>query len=579
MRITNLDVQNFRGIKKCSIAFPLNTRLVCLIGAGDSTKSTLLKAIEWILWPAWNLQATDMDFSDGDTKTPITFRGTFTELPESLLSEDKFGLYLRRPNIPVSPDIDDEPRDDCPHCLTLQLTISETLEPQWEVVCNRLEPKPISLADRRTLSCGSIGDNYSRDMYWGRQSVLQRYSDAKDPLRGVYMNALRGVAKDADFSSLDKVSETIIEVGKEYGVSFSTNVRNGFIIQNAYSSTSTPVGLFDGNVPLGQRGTGSQRLLSMGLNIGASDNGSILLIDEIENGLEPYRLCSVINELRLKQKDSGQTIMTTHSSVTVEECTIEELLIVRSEHGETKAYSLKGNDRKTNEAMQAEVRRNAKAFLCKRIIVCEGNTEIGFIRAFDTYLSEFEKIRLAYKGIGTADGKGSSIFDCARRLLKCGYDVCLFMDNDRADEKPHKEALRAEGVSVFDWDEPNAIEEQVFADVPSVLAEELVNVALREHGMRVYHTLITQGIPCEMIGEYVRLLAMEHEVQRSIGSIAKENQDGKNKKSEKKGEWFKRISLGEAMGSVVFNNLDMIDTTRTLCRVMGNLYRWVIRND
>ena len=45
MRITNLDVQNFRGIKKCSIAFPLNTRLVCLIGAGDSTKSTLLKAI------------------------------------------------------------------------------------------------------------------------------------------------------------------------------------------------------------------------------------------------------------------------------------------------------------------------------------------------------------------------------------------------------------------------------------------------------------------------------------------------------------------------------------------------------
>ena len=292
--------------------------------------------------------------------------------------------------------------------------------------------------------------------------MLQRYSDAKDPLRGVYMNALRGVAKDADFSSLDKVSETIIEVGKECGVSFSTNVRNGFIIQNAYSSTSTPVGLFDGNVPLGQRGTGSQRLLSMGLNIGASDNGSILLIDEIENGLEPYRLCSVINELRLKQKDSGQTIMTTHSSVTVEECTIEELLIVRSEHGETKAYSLKGDDPETNKTIQAEVRKNAKAFLCKRIIICEGKTEIGFIRAFDTYLSESRNIRLAYRGIGTADGGGSTIFRCADVLLKCGYDICLFMDSDLEKEKPGKAALQAKGVSIFDWDEPNAIEEQVF---------------------------------------------------------------------------------------------------------------------
>ena len=62
-----------------------------------------------------------------------------------------------------------------------------------------------------------------------------------------------------------------------------------------------------------------------------------------------------------------------------------------------------------------------------------------------------------------------------------------------------------------------------------------------------------------MIGEHVRLLAMEHEVQRSIGSSAKKNQDSKNKKSEQKGEWFKRISLGEAVGNVLFNNWSMID--------------------
>ncbi len=566
MRIVNLDVQNFRGIRRCAISFPLDTRLVCLIGAGDSTKSTLLKAIEWILWPTWNLQASDTDFSDGDTGKPIMLRGTFTELPDGLLSEDKFGLYLRRPNVPISPNVDDEPKDNEPICLTLQLTISDSLEPKWEIVCNRLDAKPISLSDRKLLSSGSIGDNYSRDMYWGRHSVLQRYADSKSALRGAYTSALRGVAKDADFSSLDQVSEKIIEVGKEYGVAFSANVRNGFIIQN--TSVSTSVGLFDGYAPLGQRGTGSQRLLSMGLNVKASDNGAILLIDEIENGLEPYRLCSVINVLR--QKNSGQTIMTTHSPVAVAECTINEILIVRSKQGETKVHFLKSDDTETNKTIQAEVRKNANAFLCKRIIVCEGKTEIGFIRAFDTYLSQCKKIRIAYNGIGTADGGGDTIFRCADVLLNCGYDICLFMDSDLEKEKPDKAALRARGISIFDWDEPNAIEEQVFYNTPLVLANELVNIATEEYGLDVVSSkLKAQKIPHEITGEVIHLLEMGQDVQKSIGTIAKH----------KKVHWFKRIDLGESMGDVVFNNWNMIDAKSTLRKIMGDLYRWVIRND
>ena len=42
MRITNLEIHNFRGIRESYISFPIDTRIICLIGAGDSTKSTLL---------------------------------------------------------------------------------------------------------------------------------------------------------------------------------------------------------------------------------------------------------------------------------------------------------------------------------------------------------------------------------------------------------------------------------------------------------------------------------------------------------------------------------------------------------
>lgn len=66
MRITNLEIANFKGIKNAFITFPKDSRVVCLIGAGDSTKSTILQAIEWILWPSWNLPASDSDFFECD---------------------------------------------------------------------------------------------------------------------------------------------------------------------------------------------------------------------------------------------------------------------------------------------------------------------------------------------------------------------------------------------------------------------------------------------------------------------------------------------------------------------------------
>ena len=96
MRILSLEVENFRGIKNCDICFPENSRILFLIGAGDTTKSTILNAIQWILWPTWNLVSTDTDFYNKNTNESIVLRGTFSEMPEELLSEEKYGLYLRK---------------------------------------------------------------------------------------------------------------------------------------------------------------------------------------------------------------------------------------------------------------------------------------------------------------------------------------------------------------------------------------------------------------------------------------------------------------------------------------------------
>ncbi len=135
MKLTNLEIRNFRGIKHASVFFPLDSRIICLIGAGDSGKSTLLTAIEWALWPSWSLVATDTDFYNCDVSMPIEITVSISELPELLKKEDKFGLYLRDYEKACKGG-EDEPTDNGITILTIQLTIDDTLEPKWNVITN-----------------------------------------------------------------------------------------------------------------------------------------------------------------------------------------------------------------------------------------------------------------------------------------------------------------------------------------------------------------------------------------------------------------------------------------------------------
>lgn len=566
MRITNIEIHNFRGIRESVISFPLKSRIICLIGSGDSTKSTLLKAIEWAFWPTWNLVASDADFYCGDFTQPIIIRISFAEFPEAFMSEDKFGLYLRQPYAIFHEDVDDEPSDDLPPCLTIQLTIDASLEPKWEIICNCLEPRVISHIDRKQLFIGVISDNASKDMAWGRYSVLQKYADSKGVFHETYTHAIREVTKKADLSSLDSVSATLVEIGNKYGISFDTEIRNRLLFQgNYYSST---VGLYDGDAPLSQLGKGSQRLLSMGLNIGAAPGNAVLLIDEIENGLEPYRLRNLINEFRSEHGMSGQIIMTTHSPVVVAECSIDELMVVHSEEGGSKAFYLKGDDSEVNNAIQKEIRRNAEALLCKRLIVCEGKTEMGFVRAIDSYIARKQNYRMAFKGVGTADGNGSNVFKCADILRKCGYDICILMDSDKSSEENDKQRMRLSGVSVFDWDQPNAFEEQCFSELSLEALQAELQVAIDEKGAdSITSVLHDNNIPFSRDGEKVKIDVLSKEQRKALGKIAKD-----------KG-WYKRIGLGEQFGNIVLNDLDNFAADSAIKKVIMGLSEWVMSHD
>ena len=201
MRLIALEIRTFRGIKECKLGIP-NKRVLCFIGAGDSTKTTLLDAVRLNLLQSWSLNSTDADFYQCDTMEPIIITCSYTEYPESLIAEDKYGLYLRSVSAIIGSlskhhdeSWDDEPKDEEEPCLTVQLTIDSSLEPRWEIICNRLQPKNLSLADRRLFSCNSIGIDFSSDFVWGRNSILQKYADGKGELRSAYHEAFRTASR------------------------------------------------------------------------------------------------------------------------------------------------------------------------------------------------------------------------------------------------------------------------------------------------------------------------------------------------------------------------------------------------
>ncbi len=50
MRIRHVSIRNFRGIRELDWAIP-DAKIVCLIGRGDSAKSTILEALRRVFHP------------------------------------------------------------------------------------------------------------------------------------------------------------------------------------------------------------------------------------------------------------------------------------------------------------------------------------------------------------------------------------------------------------------------------------------------------------------------------------------------------------------------------------------------
>ncbi len=546
MRIAGADIKNFRGIREAKIRLPDDARIVCLIGPGDSNKSNILQAIQYALWPNNYIQLSHTDYYQCDTANEIEITVTVAEMPALFLTMEKYGLYLRG-NID---DADDEPVDGKSPLLTIQFRADSSLNPEWTVIGNNKEPKHISASDRKRLPLARIGENYSSDLVWGRGSVLNNYIEAQAELKRTINQLISEAASIRSPEVLNQIGDIITSCAKSFGIGIDGTVTSKFVYRTSTSLGS--FGLFDDRTPLFQRGTGTQRLLSMALNINAHQNETVLIIDEVENGLEPYRLRTLLNELRAMFSENGQVFMTTHSPTTLVELDAKHLYRVLSRSGSVSLEGLVCESKTVSDGMQRTVRKQPEAFLCPRIVLCEGKTEFGLMKALDNHLRLKEEFRIASKGVYFAEGEGSNWANRAKVLRRMGYDVCVVMDHDRKEDEQALPQLRALRVPVFRWEKGNAIEDQLFADAPKKTLRSIIAVVKK----------LTSSNPL--------LTALEHLEQNDCI----ENRARCAALVKKEG-CFKRIDLGEKLGDLVFQDWDVFPKNSTTYQVITKLKAWI----
>jgi hypothetical protein len=146
--------------------------LFCLIGRGDSTKSTILEALRRAFCPQWNLAFDDADFYQCTPENEIRVEVIIGDLPEEFRDLATYGHWLCGWNAETLCS-QSKPGEGMEDALRIRLSVGRDLEPSWLVIRNHDdEGVPFKVTDRARVAVSLIGTVTDRHLTWSRGSLL-----------------------------------------------------------------------------------------------------------------------------------------------------------------------------------------------------------------------------------------------------------------------------------------------------------------------------------------------------------------------------------------------------------------------
>ncbi|MBQ8102878.1 MAG: AAA family ATPase, partial [Afipia sp.] len=343
-----------------------------ILGGGDVGKTTILEAIALLLSPSNTAVLSEADYWARDNAQEFVIEAVMT-LPDTtgIGSQSTFAWpWAWDGQNAIPPSADEEGDLAAPGEPVYRVRVRGTaeLELAWEVMQPNEELAHFSSAVRRRVGSVrmSADERNDRDLRLVYGSALDRLL-ADSALRARIGKEVAGL--DLHDSLNDKGKKAIESLdARMAGAALPSNLKLGLTTSQGLSigaliglvATENGVAL-----PLSSWGAGTRRMSALEIASSTDKEASITLIDEIERGLEPYRLRKLI---KILAGQHGQIFLTTHSPIAIS-CAEDAHLWYLDSAGSIGALP--------RDKIGPQQKRDPETVLARVAVIAEGPTEVG----------------------------------------------------------------------------------------------------------------------------------------------------------------------------------------------------------
>lgn len=456
MKVRQIEVENFRGIRSGKVVFADNTLLV---GGNNVGKSTVCEALDLVLGPERLFRRPVVDehdfhysnyVDDDNNSVPIVIRALLVDLSEEMAR--RFGAHIRRWN-DVDRSFVDELEDGADHSedegVSWALPVSfraryDADEDDFEAdtFFEHPLPEPDDLDEEQFESIGQgryrftrrhkrlCGFVYLRALRTGSRALgLQRGSLLDTVLRlseegtsAMWMETLQQMRDlDPAIGARPELELLLTQIRKRAGsfvrlaggdgatAFFASDLTREHLREVVRLFVAT--GPSDHPVPFNRQGMGTLNLLVFALLTMIADRKErqsvIFAMEEPEIALPPHTQRRVT---RFVKKEMGQAIVTSHSPYVIEQFEPDEIVMLGHDvAGAVNGAPIDPTDIKLKN-YRTQRRQFSEAILSRGVIVVEGATEASIIPVAAAVLErsdpDFVHPDLAGTTVFTATGDG-----------------------------------------------------------------------------------------------------------------------------------------------------------------------------
>lgn len=438
--IRRLTISRFRGVE--SLVWCPTPATNIILGGGDVGKTTVLEAIALLFNPSSSAVVTETDYWRRDTSVEFSIEAVMMLPPD-------FGINTQQQTVlpwhwdgadGVLPAMtDDLPETDNP-VYKVRVRGTPDLELLWEIVQPNGEAAYFSAGLRRNVGLVRLPteDRNDRDLRLVFGSALDRLLDdaALRPKIGKQVAELdlAGSLGASGKTKLAKLDEKFAEIGLPRSPSLGLTTTQGLSIGALIGLLAEKDGVV---LPLASWGAGTRRMAALEIASLAETKPGILTVDEIERGLEPYRLRKLIKELIENQR---QSFITTHSPAAIAYSEGAQLWFMDAK---SKLGQL------DKQAIAQQQLRDPETFLARFPVIAEGVTEVGFLN----YLLE-----AAFRGdprdhgVRVCNGQGNeAVLGLLEAVAKGGLKFAALVDDEGLFSGRWKALKATMGDGLLQW--------------------------------------------------------------------------------------------------------------------------------